>query len=121
MKKITHPKVISMQRQYQGGSGMHVYNRQEVYEWLYKNSDSRGIVIMSQRKVAEKLGMRYQLISQIFSEFIAIGYIVKHGYDKNGARFEIVHHPDELDWGEEFLEKIFIARKEYNNKNKEEK
>lgn len=115
----TYSKVISTQRP-RGNRGMHLYNRQEIYEWLYKNSDSRGMVVMTQKQVAERLGIRYQLISQIYSEFIAIGYIVKHGHHKNGAKFEIVHHPDELDWGDEFTEKIFAARQEYKNRNKEE-
>lgn len=90
-----------------GKRGFRPYSRQEIYQWLYDNSDIRGIVIYSQKEVAEKLGIGYQNISTIYSDFVKIGFMKKH----SAREFEVVHHADEVEWTEEILEKLSEIRK----------
>ena len=101
-----------------GKRGARPYSREQVYRWLYTNSDSRGIVIFSQREVAKKLEIGYQNVCNMYSDFIRTGYINKH----SRTDFEIIYDPDDLEWDDEVLEELSRARKihqfEYRQKEK---
>lgn len=89
--------------------GQKPYDREKIYRWLYENSDSRGIVIFTQRQVSEKLDISYQSISTIYTDLIDIGYMKKHGR----IYFEIIYDPDDLDWGEDFKQEQIKLRKRH--------
>lgn len=103
----TYSKVIDREESVNGRRGQRPYRRDQIYQWLYDNSDSRGIVIYNQRQVAELLDIGYQNICQIYNDFIEVGYIIKH----NKKCFEIVHDPDDLDWSMDFQDELSRIRK----------
>ena len=112
MKKRNFNSIIPRDDSLNGKRGVRPYDREAIYLWLYEHSDRRGIIIFKQRLVAEKLGIPYQTLCNIYNDFIKIGFIIKHG----PSQFEVVFHPEEIDWGIEFKEKQFEIRKERLNK-----
>lgn len=80
----------------EGYRGVTAYNREQIHQWLYDHSDDRGIIVYTQQQIAEMLEIGYQNLSTIFSDFVETGLLKKHG----PRFFEVVYHPEELDWGE---------------------
>ena len=70
-----------------------MYDREKLYRFLSENTDSSGIISMSQGEVAKNVGVSYQQLSEIMREFIDMGLI-----DKNGHKFLVVYDPDRIPW-----------------------
>lgn len=107
-KKRTFSSVIDRVESTGGKRGVRPYNREQIYQWLYDHSDSRGIIIYQQKEVAQKIDINYQAVCQIYKDFCDIGYLKKYG-----KFFEVVHHPDELDWSAELEEELSRVRKQH--------
>jgi DNA-binding MarR family transcriptional regulator len=88
------------------------YDRKQVLEFLNENSDSNGFLTKNCRVLAKEVGMSYQSLSLIISEFIEMGYMKKYG-ERRASRFRVLFHPDDCDWGPEWLAKF----KEIRQKN----
>jgi hypothetical protein len=101
--------IIDRNERYDGRRGRGSYNTEQIYRWLYTNSDYNGFVIYTQTEVARLIGIPYQTLSTIYSDFITIGYMKKI----NSRTFEIVHDPDDLEWDEAYLKKMSGLRKQY--------
>lgn len=54
---------------------------------------------MSQGEMASVLNVSYQALSEIYTEFVALGMMLK-----NGHKFYLKYDPDRIPWGEKFNE-----------------
>lgn len=97
MGKLKYSSIIDREPLIEGQKGQRPYNREQIYRWLYENSDHRGIIVFSQQDISKKLEIGYQNLSTIFSDFVATGHLRKHGW-----QFEVMYDPDDLDWGDKF-------------------
>lgn len=105
--KRPHSKIIG-RVQIPGQRGKPAYDREQIYRWLYENSDHRGIIIYNQREVAKRIDINYQNVCNIYSDFVRSGHLAKHG-----NFFEVVYDPDDLDWSLEFQKEQSAIRKRH--------
>lgn len=80
-----------------------LYDREQIYRWLWDHSDRRGIVVFSKKEVAEKLEIERKMMYNIFREFVYTGHLKEHGSGVN-QKFECMWHPDLCDWSEKYYE-----------------
>lgn len=97
MAERKYSSIIDREEPTPGKPGRRPYNREQIYRWLYTNSDHRGIVVFSQQDISKKLEIGYQNLSTIFTDFVTTGHLKKYG-----RNYEVVFDPDDLDWGEKF-------------------
>jgi len=93
----------------EGSRGQKPYRVDQIYQWLYENSDSRGIVIYGQREIAQLIDITYQSICTILQGLVKIGYLKKHD-----DRFEVVYDPDDIVWTDEVKMKLHEIRREFD-------
>lgn len=67
-------------------------DRDLLHEYLWKNSDRRGMYLGSQKDLAEKLGVTHFTISHIFREMKEGGRVKKVG------RYYKITDPDKWRW-----------------------
>ena len=68
-------------------------NREELYRKLFTEvADRSGVLKLSQRAISAEIGISYQALSEIFTEWIRMGRMKKYAYD-----FQIFN-PDKYDW-----------------------
>lgn len=58
--------------------GTTVHDRKEIYEQLWEHTDRLGILQKTQLELADELGLPYQRLSMIFSEFQKSGLMKKY-------------------------------------------
>lgn len=78
--------------------GMYMYDREKIYQWLWANSDSQGIIIYSCQKCSQLLKIERKMMMNIFKEFVQTGHLIQ-----DGQKFECTYPPSQWDWGEEYL------------------
>ena len=85
-----------------------MHSRERIYRFLWNIRDQRDCVALSQGEVADRLGISYQAMSEIFSEFKDMGMLEKHKHD-----FLVVYDPDKIPWGPKFttLRKKYLKQK----------
>jgi len=92
----------------EGSRGQRPYRIDQIYQWLYDNSDSRGIVLYNQREIAVGIDISYQYVCTILSGLVQIGYLKKYG-----DFFEVVYDPEDLDWPDDVKIKLQEIRKTF--------
>lgn len=80
-----------------------LYDREQIYRWLWDNSDSRGFIVYPKREVAERLEIERKMMYNIFNEFVYTGHLKVHGSGRN-QKFECMWHPDLCDWSDRYYE-----------------
>lgn len=85
-----------------------MHSRERIYRFLWNIRDHRNVVALKQGEVANKLGISYQAMSEIFSEFKDLGLLQKHKHD-----FLVVYDPDKIPWDTKFkvLRQNYLASK----------
>ena len=78
-----------------------MYDREQIYTWLWNHSDSRGVVIYPIEKVSEMLEIERKMMQNIFREFVGTGHLRRHGTGA-GLRHECTYHPSVCDWGDNY-------------------
>jgi DNA-binding IclR family transcriptional regulator len=74
-----------------------MHDREQLYRKMWDNHTNRyGVLQGTQQDVAKQLGIPYQRLSLIMSEFIKLGYIKKSGHS-----FQL-REPQRLDWSDDF-------------------
>jgi DNA-binding IclR family transcriptional regulator len=74
-----------------------MHDREHIYRKIWENHVNRhGVMLITQQQLAKELGIPYQRVSVIMSEFKQIGYV-----KKSGSSFQF-RDPNRLSWGEEF-------------------
>ena len=77
-----------------------MHDREQLYRNIWQDHTNRhGILQGTQQGVAKQLGIPYQRLSLIMSEFVKLGYIRKAGHS-----FQL-RDPERLDWSKEFKER----------------
>jgi len=74
-------------------------DRERFYRILYDHCDRNGVLLETQRAMVEPLGITYQGVSTIITEFVAMGII-----EKKGHTFRCLYEPDQIPWGPTFNE-----------------
>lgn len=120
-ENYTQSAILDTETHKEGG-GRRGYDRRQLYEYFHENSDRHGFLVLTQKEMAAKLGMAYQVLSTIITDFIDIGYMAKEGNGK-WAKFRVLYHPDDCEWGEPFIRVNEKLRKRHQSwfreKNKE--
>lgn len=75
-----------------------LHDRENIYRFLWENSDRHGFIRLSQQEVSKELGVSFQRLHEIYLEFIDLGRMKKF---KN--RFQ-VRDPDGFLWDETYSE-----------------
>lgn len=82
-----------------------MHDRETLFRKIWENyTDRYGMVTLTQQELAKKLEMPYQRLSLIFSEYEALGRLVK-----SHRRFQL-KDPDKFDWGDEFKQTVKSVR-----------
>lgn len=83
-------------------------NRELIYRVMWSCTDRFGVLQKSQGDVAKLIGIGYQQMSLIYSEFVGMGMLLKDGH-----KFTVVYDPNNISWGDKYV----TARKKYIEKN----
>lgn len=76
-----------------------MHDRERIYRKIWDNYVNRyGVLTVTQQKLAAELGIPYQRVSVILTEFQKIGYV-----RKSGSKFQF-KDPNRVPWGEEFAD-----------------
>lgn len=81
-------------------------DRQRIYDFIYRHSDSSNKLTMTQQDAAEALGIDRQSFSAIIKEFAAIGIV-----EKKRALVYVLYSPDIIPWAK--YEELRLKYKKY--------
>ena len=70
-----------------------MHDREQVYRRVWEHTDRRGMVLKSQGEMADILGIPYQRLSVIYTEFQEQGLMRKYRH-----KFQALRSPDSVDW-----------------------
>lgn len=87
-------------------------DRESIYRTIYDYADRNGYLTVTQREMSNIVGMSYQAMSEVFSEFIDMGMI-----SKSGRKFQIMYDPDEIPWDGKYkaLRATYVKSEFYRN------
>jgi hypothetical protein len=88
--------------------GVTGYRRDQIYRYLFDNTDRYGIIVYSIIDLARAAQVDRHRLGFIFKEFVEMGLM-----DKVGKKYRCLVDPDEYDWGEEFLAESKRIRKKF--------
>ena len=69
-----------------------MHDRKHIYARLWEHTDRLGMIKLSQLQMADELGIPYQRLSIIYTEFQKAGYIKIYRH-----KFQM-RNPDDIDW-----------------------
>ena len=69
-----------------------MHDRKQVYARLWECTDRLGMIELSQLEMADRLGIPYQRLSIIYTEFQKAGYMKKYRH-----KFQM-KNPIDVDW-----------------------
>jgi CRP-like cAMP-binding protein len=70
-----------------------MHNREKIYGLLWEETDRMGMLKMNQQEMAAKIGIPYQRLSLIYSEFQQRGLMRKYRH-----KFQLMKAPEEISW-----------------------
>jgi Crp-like helix-turn-helix domain len=74
-----------------------MHDREQLFRNIWDNyTDKYGMISVTQQELASCLGINYQRLSVVMSEFVKMGYAKKFRH-----KFQL-KNPDGLDWGSDF-------------------
>ena len=95
--------------------GMRAYDPEQVYRYLFDNSDRYGIIIYTQKDLAEAIKIQRETLNYFYQDFLAIGLLEK----VSRAKFKVMVHPDEFEWTDEVYDTLSRLRKRHQYAYKE--
>ena len=69
-----------------------MHDREQIYRSLWERTNRNGILLKTQTEVAKEIGIPYQKLSQIITEFIQDGRVRKYKH-----KFQFMD-PDLFEW-----------------------
>ena len=100
--------------------GVPGYRRDQIYKYLFDNTDRYGIIAYNINDLARAVEMDPSRFRTICSELVELGVMDKPSHGK----WRCIVDPDKYDWGDSFLKKSKEVRKQfqsyYRNKQRRE-
>jgi len=75
------------------------FRREQTYRMIWSFTDRFGVVQGHMQQISIYCGMSYQQLSKICTEFVDMGL-----FSKNKHRFTLKYNPNEIPWGDEYIE-----------------
>jgi|JI7StandDraft_1071085.scaffolds.fasta_scaffold254329_2 hypothetical protein len=102
------------------GKGRRGYNPEQIYQYLYDNIDRTGVIMYTQKDMAEAIDMSREAIGNFYKDFETLGFLEK----VDRWNFKVLYKPEEIVWDRELYDRFFQLRKRhqpaYTNKEKGE-
>lgn len=97
-------------------AGRRGYDPEQILQYLYENTDRIGVIIYSQKDMADAIDMSRESMGNFYMDFQTLGFIEKI----DARNFQFIVNPKDVIWDEELYETFFALRKRhqpaYNNK-----
>lgn len=82
-----------------------MFNREELYRYLYSHCDQNNVIGLKQHEIAKDYGISYQRLSEVMKEFVDLGMI-----EKQRHKFVVLYEPDKIPWDKfKELRKRYVA------------
>lgn len=87
--------------------GRKTYDPKQIFQYLFDNSDRYGIIVYTQKELADAIRVHRETMNYIYQDFMQIGLLEK--VDKK--TFRILQEPDKFEWTEEVYDRLAELRK----------
>ena len=87
--------------------GSRTYDPRQLYQYIFDNSDRYGIIVYTQKELAEAIRIQRETMNYFFKDFIEMGMIEK----VNKNTFKVLVDPNEFEWTEEVYNRLSELRK----------
>lgn len=101
------PYLSELQPKEKSQVGKRTYDPRQLYQYLFDNSDRYGIIVYTQKELADAIRVQRETINYIIKDFIEMGFMEKIGR----STFKVLIKPEDIEWTEEVYNRLSELRK----------